>query len=87
MPSIHSRMVANQRLAEQVRSRICELGYSQLRTIRCAACESTAILSGRLDCYYLSQVAQCVAAKTPGVHRVVNRLDVVPASGPVASRA
>jgi osmotically-inducible protein OsmY len=64
-------------LAEQVRSALETLGYRRFLHVTCSCDETTVVLGGRTISFHLKQVAQCVAAKTPGVERVVNHIEVV----------
>lgn len=52
-------------------------GYPKLEHIDALCLQGTATLSGTIDSYWLKQMAQVVAARTPGVHRVRNRIRVV----------
>lgn len=51
-------------------------GYPPLRTICCELREGVMILSGTVPSYHQKQLAQTVVAKTDGVMRVENRLEV-----------
>jgi hypothetical protein len=53
--------------------------YSALRRVACDYRDGTLVLSGELPSYYLKQMAQTAVANVPGVARVVNHIDVVPA--------
>lgn len=64
-------------LGHRVYRSIIGLGYPQLTNISCESYGATIKLSGTLSSYYLVQVAQAIACKVPGVHRVVNEITVV----------
>ena len=69
----------NPTIAELVKIALRSWGNPRLRRLSCESCEqqdSTIILSGQLDSFYHSQVAQSIAAKVPGVGRVINQVQV-----------
>lgn len=61
---------------ENVMRSIRELSYRQIHDIHCVSREGVVTLCGTLASFYLVQVAQSIAAKVPGVHRVVNEIQV-----------
>ena len=63
-------------LEDRVRISFEQLGYPQLNAIHCQAEGDTMRLSGSLKSFYLKQVAQSVAVKTPGVRSVENQITV-----------
>ncbi|QEG36932.1 BON domain-containing protein [Bythopirellula goksoeyrii] len=63
-------------LAEKVKNSIDKLGYPELKNIRCRAHQSDIHLQGHLASYYLKQVVQTIAIKVPGVHKVINDIEV-----------
>ena len=67
---------AHPEVADRVRASFRGLGYQQLNLIDCEVREGTAHLNGTISSFYLKQVAQAIAAKTPGVHQVVNKISV-----------
>ena len=54
-----------------------QLGYPQLNSVNCQAEGDLMRLSGTLNSFYLKQVAQSVAVKTPGVRSVENQIQVI----------
>jgi hypothetical protein len=71
------RSLGRDALGHRVYRSIIGLGYPQLTSISCESYGATIKLSGTLSSYYLVQVAQAIACKVPGVHRVVNEITVV----------
>ena len=63
-------------IVEQIRALLAKLGYSQLNSIHCSANGNDVVLSGKLESFYLKQVAQTVAMKVPGVRNVRNEIEV-----------
>ena len=63
-------------LARRVENALQGLGYSQLTRIDCEADGTTVTLRGMLASFYLKQIAQTIALKIPGVHRVKNEIEV-----------
>ena len=53
-----------------------QLGYQQLNNIDCRAEDNVLVLSGKLNSFYLKQIAQTVAMKIPGVASVHNLIEV-----------
>lgn len=64
-------------LEDRVRISFEQLGYPQLNAVQCAAEGDLMRLSGQLNSFYLKQVAQSVAVKTPGVRSVENEIEVI----------
>lgn len=67
---------SNPTIAELVKIALRSWGNPRLRRLSCEQQDSTIILSGQLDSFYHSQVAQSIAAKVPGVGRVINQVQV-----------
>ena len=63
-------------IAERVKTSLNRLGNRQLGSLSCEQQDSTVILTGELGSFYDSQMAQVIAAKVPGVGRVINRVVV-----------
>lgn len=63
-------------LQQQLRESFEQLGYPQLQAIKCSVKDGTVRLTGRLDSFYLKQVAQSVAMKIAGPHFVENQIEV-----------
>lgn len=61
----------------QLRQILARLGYQQLNEINCTACGDEMVLTGKLDSFYLKQVAQSVAINIPGIRCVKNDILVV----------
>jgi len=61
------------RLAE---SRLRGSSYPELRRVRCDFHEGVLTLRGRVSSFYITQLAQALAARIPGVEEVVNRIEV-----------
>ena len=67
----------NPSIADLVKAALQALGYPQICRLSCEEKQgSTVILSGKLGSFYHSQMAQSIAAKVPGVRRVINQVDV-----------
>lgn len=64
-------------LEDRVRDSFGQLGYPQLNAVVCTAEGDLMRLTGELNSFYLKQVAQSVAVKTPGVRSVENEIVVV----------
>ena len=63
-------------LEAKVRISFEQLGYPQLNAVRCSFDGGVLRLSGTLNSFYLKQVAQSVAVRTPGVRSVENQIQV-----------
>jgi len=63
-------------LADRVRICIHRMGYPQLRSVDCESQGDEVLLKGHIDSFYMKQVAQEVATKTPGVRTVRNQIEV-----------
>lgn len=50
--------------------------YPELRRVRCDFHEGVLTLRGRVSSFYITQLAQALAARIPGVEEVVNRIEV-----------
>jgi len=55
---------------------LSSVGYQQLTGIECSVVDDIIVLTGKLDSFYLKQVAQSVAIKIPGVRSVKNEIEV-----------
>lgn len=55
------------------------LGFHRLTRVRCESHGTTIVLRGTANSYYQKQLAQTIAAKIPGVHHVINQLQVIDA--------
>jgi osmotically-inducible protein OsmY len=53
------------------------MGYPQLRSVDCQSEGDSILLSGKIESFYMKQMAQEVATKTPGVRAVRNEIQVV----------
>lgn len=69
---------ADANLAEAIRRNLADLGYSQVRQLRIDVEHGQVSLSGKLSRFYLLQVAQSAAMKTPGVTEVTTNVSVCP---------
>lgn len=63
-------------LERQVKNSFRGLGYPQLDRVECRVRRMTVYLRGTLGSFYLKQIAQTIAVKVPGVHQVVNEIEV-----------
>jgi osmotically-inducible protein OsmY len=70
---LKSDSVINENVARSIR----ELSCRQIHDIQCISREGVVTLFGTLASFYLVQIAQSIASKVPGVHRVVNEIQVV----------
>lgn len=66
----------DERLCERVRRALQTPGYHQLRHIQVSAQDGTVILRGRVESYYLKQVAQAQVLAMQDVKSVQNKLVV-----------
>lgn len=66
-------------LAERVWNSMQRLGVHRLTRVRCESRGTTIVLRGTANSYYQKQLAQTIAAKVPGVHHVINQLQVIDA--------
>jgi osmotically-inducible protein OsmY len=64
-------------VAEAVAERLWSHAYQALRGISCEYREGVLVLRGRLESYYLKQLAQEVAGGVEGVVRLTNQIEVV----------
>ena len=64
-------------VVDQIRRTLSCLGYAQLNAVQCVLDGDEVLLTGKLDSFYLKQVAQSVAIKIPGVRNVRNEIQVV----------
>jgi osmotically-inducible protein OsmY len=71
----------------EAEQRLRRSSYLALQDVRCIATDDAVYLYGCLPSFYLKQVAQEIAAGVEGVHRVINRIEVLgPAAGPRSRR-
>ncbi len=68
---------ADAHLADAIRQNLADLGYSQVRQLRIDVEHGQVSLSGKLSRFYLLQVAQSAAMRTPGVTDVTTNVCVV----------
>ena len=66
-----------QTIAQLTRRAFEQLGYQQLSLVECLEEDGLLVLRGRLNSFYLKQVAQSVAVKVPGVQTVRNEIEVL----------
>jgi osmotically-inducible protein OsmY len=69
----HSDELLNQKVGKSIR----QLNYRQLHEIECRSKNGVVTLAGTLASFYFKQMAQAIAAKVPGVTRIVNEIQVV----------
>lgn len=72
-----SNQIPDLSLEDRVRISFEQLGYPQLNAVICHAEGDSMQLTGTLHSFYLKQVAQSVAVKTPGVRSVDNQIQVI----------
>jgi osmotically-inducible protein OsmY len=63
-------------VSRRVEIQLRETAHSALALVTCEFEEGTAILRGDVPTFYLKQLAQAVARKTPGVTGVSNHIRV-----------
>ena len=63
-------------LESEVETAMQSRGYRRLKPVRVDADRETVTLSGKLNSFYLKQLAQEISKKVPGVCRVVNHIEV-----------
>jgi hypothetical protein len=66
--------------ASLTESRLRASLYPELRRVRCDFHEGVLTLRGRVSSFYITQLAQALAARIPGVEEVVNRIEVTEAA-------
>jgi osmotically-inducible protein OsmY len=71
-----ARQVAD--VVRQAEQRLKNCPYQELRDIICDYHEGVLTLRGRVNSFYLKQMAQTVVAKIDGVDECVNRIEVRP---------
>lgn len=64
-------------LADRVRVCLNRMGYPQLKAVDCCSEGDSILLSGEIDSFYMKQIAQEAATRTPGVGSVRNEIEVV----------
>lgn len=64
-------------LEDRVRLSFERLGYPQLNAIKLTANGNVMLMTGKLNSFYLKQIAQTVAIKVPGISSVDNKIEVV----------
>ena len=64
-------------LADRVRICIQRKGYPQLQAVDCRSEGDSVLLSGEIESFYMKQLAQEVATRTPGVRAVQNDIQVI----------
>ena len=69
---------ADANLADAIRQNLADLGYPQVRQLRIDVEHGQVSLSGKLSRFYLLQVAQTAAMRTPGVTEVTTNVSVGP---------
>ncbi len=67
-------------VADHARSQLLRNPYLALRNIHCDFREGVLTLIGCLPTYHLKQVAQTAVAALDGVERIVNAIEVLPAT-------
>ena len=68
-----------ERLKQQdlAKTRLSESGYPALRRLTCEVSDGVIVLSGKVSCYYMKQMAQTLVRDVPGIGVLVNNLEVV----------
>ena len=69
------------RVAEGVKKRWMNCGYSSLKYISCRCDDGVLVIDGTVPSYYFKQMAQELARSVEGIHQIENRLSVVDAVG------
>ena len=72
----NKKLICLDALEQELRESFEQLGYPQLQAITCSVKDETLQLTGRLDSFYLKQVAQSVAMRIAGPHFVQNLIEV-----------
>lgn len=65
-------------LCELAKTRLRKSGYAPLSAISVESRYRALVLSGRVPTYFLKQMAQELALRTPGVQQIRNELQVPP---------
>jgi osmotically-inducible protein OsmY len=69
------------RIERLVQDRLRRSGYLALRELSCEARDGAVCLRGHVSSYYLKQIAQAAAGDLPGVHSVINLIEVIAPRG------
>jgi osmotically-inducible protein OsmY len=64
-------------LGDRVRRRLNQSSYHAVRQVKVEERQGVLTLSGRMPTFFLKQMAQTAAASVEGVHRIINRIEVV----------
>jgi osmotically-inducible protein OsmY len=72
-------------LQELAERRLRSNPYLALKNISCDYLNGALILRGRVENYYLKQVAQEVVARVEGLERIENQIQVVTSGVPIKS--
>jgi osmotically-inducible protein OsmY len=70
----------SERIAQEIYAALRQLGYSDLRRIKCTVVDGDVQLHGELRSFYLKQLAQTAAMQTDGVRLLTNTIRVTPTS-------
>ena len=71
---------------ERIQRELIENPHYQIRRTFCTYHDGVAVLHGYVRSYYMKQVAQSVVGQMEGVARVINQIQVAPASDAGSSR-
>ena len=62
---------------DRVRMSFDRLGYPQLNAIKLTGNGNVMLMTGKLNSFYLRQIAETVAIKVPDISLVENKIEVV----------
>ncbi|QDU14019.1 hypothetical protein CA11_18230 [Gimesia maris] len=80
MQNLQEATLPNEFINRRIESSIHQIGYPQLKTIRCESNGSTLILKGELSSYYQMQLALKIAVNEPWIDQIDNHIRIVPDS-------
>ena len=71
---------ASDKICQIAAARLHNSPYAALRTVECQYRDGVLVLRGRLQTYYLKQMAQAMMTELDGVMEIANSIEVVRAS-------
>lgn len=77
MSGLRLKTISDEKLDQKVGKSIQQINYRQLHEIECHSKNGVVTRAGTLASFYFKQMAQVIAAKLPGVTRVINDIQVV----------
>lgn len=78
MLKLQEATLPNDFIGRRIENSIHQIGYPQMKQVRCESNGSTLTLKGELNSYYQMQLALKIAVKEPWIERVDNHIRIVP---------